>query len=255
MNDFSPKEAAFGCVGVLIAAIVLLCVLSIQIVQPGMAAVATRFGTLDKNVYNQGFYVQPFASFTYYDTKVQIHQAEQDAATKDLQNVKVDVTLSYRLQANKLMDLFQNVGSNDDLQTRIIDPEIAQDIKAVTTKFNAEDLLHNRELVKSEILSKMSELLPKYYADAVDVSVTNVTFTDEFNKAIENKQIAQQQAEQQQFELQKTKLIAEQNQVQAQALTDAILEQQAIAKWDGKLPTTMYVANGSATSIFGIPIK
>jgi regulator of protease activity HflC (stomatin/prohibitin superfamily) len=79
------------------------------------------------------------------------------------------------------------------------------------------------------------------------VNITDFHFSTQFAQAIEQKQVAQQRAQQAQYELQQAKVVAEQKIVEAhaqaeaqkllqQTITPEIIQQQAVAKWDGHLP-------------------
>jgi prohibitin 1 len=78
----------------------------------------------------------------------------------------------------------------------------------------------------------------------------DVSFSEEFAKAIEAKQIAEQEAKQADFEalkaskqaqaqVNRAKGQAEAQRLQKLTLTKELLQQQAIEKWDGKFPTVM----------------
>ncbi|MDA8420235.1 MAG: hypothetical protein M0039_03105 [Pseudomonadota bacterium] len=80
------------------------------------------------------------------------------------------------------------------------------------------------------------------------VNITNFQFSPQYAQAIEEKQVAQQKALQATYDLQKAKVRALQRIVEAtaqskaqallrQTLTPEIIQQEAIQKWNGVLPT------------------
>jgi len=96
----------------------------------------------------------------------------------------------------------------------------------------------------------MTSELQSYRVVVDSVNITDFHFSDEFAQAIERKQIAQQRALQATYELQQAKVLADQRIVEAtaqaqaqkllqQTLTPEIIQQQAIAKWDGHLPSVV----------------
>lgn len=255
MNNSPISGLVSGCLGFIALVALIICVSSVKIVSPQQSAVVVRFGTLDHNLRQSGLSIDPFAGYTYYDLTVQAHDASQAAATKDLQDINLTMVVSYKVDGNKLIDLYQNVGTAEDLKARIIDPALSQIVKQITPDYTAETIILKRGEVKDKILAAFAGKMDGGYITVTDLNITNIDFTNsEFKNAIERKQIAQQQAEQQKYELDRTKLIAEQNAVQTQALTDAILQQQAIAKWNGVLPSTIYMTGNSGT-IFNIPLS
>jgi regulator of protease activity HflC (stomatin/prohibitin superfamily) len=123
-------------------------------------------------------------------------------------------------------------------------------MKSATAKKTAEEILTKRAELKTEIDDSLRERLAKYGVTVTDVSITNLTFSQEFTAAIERKQIAEQEAKQAEYGAQKAvqEARAEVNrakgQAEAQALlkstiTAEILQQRAIEKWDGKFPQVM----------------
>jgi regulator of protease activity HflC (stomatin/prohibitin superfamily) len=66
--------------------------------------------------------------------------------------------------------------------------------------------------------------------------ITNHDFSDEFNKAIEDKKVAEQGALTAKFTLERMKLEAEAQKVKQASLSDMVLQEMAINKWDGKMP-------------------
>jgi regulator of protease activity HflC (stomatin/prohibitin superfamily) len=183
------------------------------------------------------------------DVQVQKEAQDASAATKDLQTVTTSIALNYHLDHAQVSNVFVNLSA--DYANRVIDPTIQETVKSVTAQYNAEDLLANRQTIADQM---NKALIDKFQSRGIVVdqlSITNFAFSPQFTQAVEAKQAAQQDAQRANFNLQKAQLDAQANQVQQAALTDQILEQQAIAKWNGVLPTT--VASGS--TVFNIPIK
>ena len=93
-----------------------------------------------------------------------------------------------------------------------------------------------------------------YFVNVVAVVLTNIDFSDAFEQAVEEKMIAEQLQLKAEYENQtkvaqaeaeaKAKLIAAEaeaksNELLEQSLTDKILREMYINKWDGKLPTVV----------------
>jgi len=103
--------------------------------------------------------------------------------------------------------------------------------------------------------------------NVVAVVLTNIDFSDAFEQAVEEKMIAEQLQLKAEYENQtkvaqaeaeaKAKLIAAEaeaksNELLEQSLTDKILREMYINKWDGKLPSV--VSDGSLiTDLTGTP--
>jgi len=235
-----------GAVGVLALLFWVMCV---RVVGVGQVGVVTRLGQVNRHL-DSGVALKlpfPFESLSTFDIKTQKDQADADAASQDLQDVKATVVTNYHIDNNKVDDLYRTVGV--DYKSRVIDPAIQESVKAATANFPIAELITKRAEVKASITKSLQDRLSKRGIVVEDVSLTNLSFSQEYTQAIEQKQVAQQKAEQAQFNLQKAQVDAQANQVQQAALTDQILEQQAIAKWDGHMP--QFVGQGS---VFSIPV-
>jgi regulator of protease activity HflC (stomatin/prohibitin superfamily) len=247
MNSNLMRSAYIGGV-VIIAAIWLIS--GIVIVPAGNVGVITQFSKVTGREMSPGFNFKapwPIQRADIFTTQIQKEQTDAEAASTDLQNVTATVAVNYHLDRGKVSDIYQNIG--DDYKGRIIDPAIQETVKATISKYNASELISNRQSVKDAVDSTLAARVQQYGIIIDAVSIVNFNFSAEFNKAIEQKQVAQQQAEQAQYNLQKAQLDAQAQESVKASLTDQILEQQAIAKWDGHMP--QYVGSGS---VFNIPL-
>ncbi len=240
------RWSAFGIV-VLVGLITFFS--SFVVVKSGYVGVVTTLGKVTGEMQPGFNWKQPFTQHvTQMNVQVQKDQTEASAASKDLQTVSTTIALNYHLDHAQVSNVYVNL--SPDYADRIISPAVQETLKAVTATFNAEELLTQRAEVSKEVnLLLLQKLQPR--GILVDqVSIVNFKFSPEFSSAIESKQVAQQDAQRAQYTLQKAQLDAQANQAQQAALTDQILEQQAIAKWNGVMPTAV---SGNST-IFSIPV-
>jgi len=213
----------------------------------------------------EGYQFQmPFVQKIYImDVRTQKTEYPASAASKDLQVVNSQVAVSYHVIPSEAPKLYQTIGG--DFSDKMIAPAIQEQFKASTAKFNAEDLIQQREIVKTEVSLKLQELLGKYGIKVDEVSVMDFEFSPEFEKAIEQKVTAQQDKLTavnilQIKQVQALQKIAEaegianstvlQAQAQAEALrlqrvqvNDQMIALRTVDKWDGKLPVFM-MGNG-----------
>ena len=245
-------EVVFGLVVVLVIAGAIGLFTAMRSVDTGKIGVVTSYGKVTGREIEEGFaWVAPFGinNVTEYDTKTQKEEASAAAASKDLQDVNGTVVLNYNLERGKVSNIHQTVG--EKYKDILITPAIQEVFKSSTAKYTANELIANREKVKSDVLQGLKNRLSDKGINVQDVSITNLSFSKEFTKAIEQRQVAQQNAERAKYNLDRAKLDAQSQDVQAKTLTDEYLRMQAIEKWNGKMPT--YV--GGNGSVMGIPVK
>jgi regulator of protease activity HflC (stomatin/prohibitin superfamily) len=242
---------AFLTGAIIIIALIIIGGVFVQI-GPGQRGVLMTFGAVHDGVLDPGLHLKlPFAqSVVRMDVQVQNSQAQETAASLDLQNVSSTVATNWHILPADAEWVYQHIGSESDLVDKIIRPAISNSVKAVTAHYNAEDLIIRRDAVRDEIQKQITSELQPYRIVVDSVNITDFHFSEEFAQAIERKQIAQQRALQARYELDQAKVLAQQRVVEAQAqsqaqqllqqtLTPEIIQQQAIAKWDGRLPAVV----------------
>jgi len=147
--------------------------------------------------------------------------------TKYLQNVNLSLRVLYRPQIPKLASLFDELGHN--YADRIL-PSVANEVlKAVVANYDAKELLIKRETISKQIRDQMAARCKNFHVILDDVSLTDLTFSTDFARAIEDKQVAEQRAERAKFIVERTKQMkrvavigAEADAEAASLLSDAI---------------------------------
>lgn len=219
------------------------------IIDAGEIGVVTRFGEVQK-VADSGFNLKlPIIdAVTRMDTRIQKEEVMSSAVTKDLQDVEATLALNYSIDKETALKLYKEVGIN--YKDNIINPVLHESFKAGSAQYTAESLITNRSEAKEKVLSVVKERLQKYGIVIADLNITNLNFSETFNKAIEEKAVAQQQVEKAKQDLERVKIEAEQKIAKAQAdaeaqrlqqetLTELMVKKMWIEKWSGTLPTTM----------------
>jgi prohibitin 2 len=146
-------------------------------------------------------------------------------------------------------------------------PKILDALKAETAKYDAAEIIANRDKIRSEALKAAQQRLSNF-VDVQDLSIVNVAFSADYAKAIEAKQVAQQRAEQAKYELQQAQVEAEKKVASAKgeaeaisirgdalAKNPAVIELELINKWDGKSPETLVTSGGNGAGSIILPIN
>ncbi len=247
----TPKKTVSSIALSFLGVLIVLTLISGSFLQigAGQRGILLTWGKPSQLVLDPGLHFKiPIAQqVVRMDVQVQKSQAAETAASLDLQNVTTTVATNWHILPADSAWVYQNIGSEDALVGKIITPAISNAVKAVTAHYNAEDLIANRDKVRSEIEEHIREALQPYRTVVNSVNITNFTFSPQYAQAIEQKQVAQQHAQQAEYDLQKAKVVAQQKIVEAKAQSEAqqllqqtitpeIIQQQAVAKWNGVLP-------------------
>jgi regulator of protease activity HflC (stomatin/prohibitin superfamily) len=225
------RRWGLGAAAVVTVLLVVGIFTSSSTVQAGHVGVVTTFGSVEPQVLQPGFhFVVPFAQrIVQVDTRVLPHTFKQiDAASQELQSVRLTGTMNYHLDGAKAYELYQNVGL--EFATNIIDPAFSDFIKEVVPQYHVTDILIKRDEIRSAAKQKLGDNLSRYGIIVDDIYISDIAFSQEYQAAIEKKQTAQQAVETE-------KQVLEQKRVQAD---------QAFAEADGKARAAVASAMGEA---------
>ena len=231
----------------IIFATLLLLGSSVTTINSGEVGIRVRFGKVINKSTNEGinFKIPFIEKIDKMNIKVQKSEVMTNSSSKDLQDVDMSVAVNFRIDNTKAVNLYKTVGTS--YESIILTPAIEESIKAVTSKYTAEELITNRSEVSDKCMEELSKKVEKYGLIVNDFNITNFSFSEEFEKAIEEKQVAEQKVLTAKQELEKEKIEAEKRIVKAEAekkanelkeksLTDNIIKEKFIDKWDGVLP-------------------
>ena len=240
-------------VPVIIGFIMVIVVLaaSVKIVEAGHRGVLLNFGAVDTSAaLNEGIhFVVPFRdNIVQLEVRTQKTVENAASASRDLQDVSTQVALNYHVDPNTAQVLYQQLGF--DYANRVIAPAIQESVKQVTARFNAENLITNRETVKGEIENQIKQRLAAYNIDVETISITEFQFSEQFRRAVESKVEAEQRALQATNDLRRIEIEAQ------QAKARAVGEQQAnIAQAEGVRQANVLKAQGESEAIKIIDVQ
>ena len=261
MNIKKPnlKKIIIPIVVVVVAMIVALN--SFVIVDAGHTGVVVTMGKVSEGVLQEGVHAKiPFVqSVEKIDNRIQKLEVNTEAFSKDLQSVNTVLAINYRVDTSKSYSIYKNIGA--DYENVLVVPAVNEVLKAITATYTAEESVTNRALISDGLVEGLNKKLNNIGLYVTDVNIINFDFSDAFITAIEEKQVAQQQLLKAETEKQ-TKITnaqadAEAKKIKAQgdaeanktinnSLTDKVIENKKIEKWNGELPK---VTGGEGTII------
>ena len=230
-------------IGIIIIA--FLITNSVKIVDAGYRGVLLNFGAVDiSRSLDEGIHFVIPVRDNVVPMEVRTQRITEDtvSASNDLQDVSTQVALNFHVNPENAQVLYQGIGL--DYANRIIVPAIQESVKQVTARFNAEELITQRETVKNQIEEQIRARLAASNIIVDAISITEFQFSPEFVQAVEAKVAAQQRALQAQNELRRIEIEAQ------QAEARAVGEQQAnIARAEGVRQANVLQAQGEAQAI------
>lgn len=138
-----------------------------------------------------------------FDVKTKPRNITSLTGSRDLQMVHLSVRVLSRPNINNLQHIYRRLGL--DFDERVLPSIVNEVCKQVVAQFNAAQLLTQREQVSRLIRRNLMIRAEEFHLVLDDVSITSLTFGNDFMNAVERKQIAQQDAEKARFMVEKAR--------------------------------------------------
>lgn len=278
--DNIGAKVAGAIFGGIFTLIFILVPFSIHQIDAGQVAVVKVWGEA-REIRGAGIHYDFWISTSYeiYDAKVQQAVIETQAYSSDGQTMDIELVIQFQIQSDKAIEINKNYGGLEMLQNKI-ETVSTEKMKSVLSQKSAMTIIETRASVSPDVEeSIMNAITNDYYVNITSVVLTDISFTDTFEKVIEDKMVAEQQKLQAQYEkekaiiqaeqelevakkqaeaqLEKAKKQAESELILAEAEAEALeiiqtawesidpevrqimLQEMAIESWDGKVPETM----------------
>lgn len=241
------KLAVFAGVGVTVMILTLMLGGSFfEVVDPGYRGVKVAFGDLTEQSLEEGLHFKaPWTTIHELEVRERVVNSKAGAASSDLQSVSTQVAVNYRGDPEMVWWLYKNIGASvETWEITKLNPIIQESVKAVTAKYTAENLIKSREAVKKQIEEMITNRAKGSNILVTAVNITDFSFSDAFDRAIEAKVQAEQDFLRSQNELKKEEVEAQKTVVKAEA--DKQIRE---LKAKGERMATEEAAAGSAKQI------
>lgn len=235
-------------VAILIFVAVIMASSGTYVIQPGFRGVEVTLGKVSPAFKPEGFGLKaPFITRIYpVSIRQQTSEEKAECYSADLQQVSVVLRVLYRIPEASVVKLFQ--GYRGEPFETLIAPRVQEGLKEAAAQQSAEQIVKNRELIKSRALelakAKIGDLLI-----VEDIVVQDIALTKELKQAIEQKMVQEQDAAKAKFTQQRAQIEADTAVIKAsgeaksivirgEALKEnpAFVELQIVDRWDGIAP-------------------
>lgn len=269
MEQSTKRIVKWVVIGIIALFLLITLCNSFKTIPTGYVGVKTRFGQVQSTMLNEGlnFKIPYIEKIVLMDCRTQKTEYTMEASSKDLQKISnFKVAINYNITKDTANTLYREVGV--DYKTVIVEPAIQEAMKATIANYTAEELITKRNEVSAFALEALYNKLYDRGISLTSLNIIDLSFSEEFDKAVEEKQIVEQQTQKAQYELEKAKVEnakkiedakaeAEVMRQQNEQITDSYLrlkeienQKAMIDKWNGTLPSTM--AGNDISSIFSL---
>ena len=213
-------------------------------VDTGEIAVVKQFGkAVDTKTAGLNFDLWFIRKYEKYDLKTQEATQEIAAYSLDAQTMTGTLTVQYKIKADKVLEINEIYGSLDVLKERVSSVAVER-TKVVLSSQSAMDIIENRGTLSQRLNEEIANAMASYNVDVSLAVITNIDFSDAFEKVVEDKMIAEQEKLKAQYEKEKAIIQAEQELEVAKKQAEAEL-----AKAEGEAKAQIEIAKAQAETI------
>jgi prohibitin 1 len=215
------KGIPFKFIAVVIAVIMVFTIANpIAVVPAGHVGVKDFFGYVSSTTLSPGMrIVVPFTRVVRMSIQTQEFMEVADTPSKEGLIINLDVSLLYRLDPNKAVDIYKTVGSN--YKDIVVQPQLRSAIREVTASYEAKAMYSvERERIANEIMSLYVKLTKDRGIITDQVLLRKIGLPNTLAAAIQEKLKREQESEQMKFVLQKEQQEAERKRIEAQGIAD-----------------------------------
>lgn len=235
-------------VAILVFVAVLMATSGTYVVHPGYRGVEVTLGRVSSNFKPEGFGFKAPVITAVYPTSIRQQTAEDQAEcySSDLQQINMDLRVLYRVPESSVVKLFQQYEGNPF--DALVAPRVHEALKEVAALQSAEQVVKNREQIKTKALDLVRKKLGEIMI-VEDIVIQNITLTKELEQAIEAKMVQEQEAAKSKYFQQRAQIEADTSVIQAKgeaesirirgkALRDnpSLVDLKLVDKWDGLAP-------------------
>jgi prohibitin 2 len=253
----SPQAIARLAGGaLLIFAIVIMAAAGTYVVPPGYRGVEVTMGRVSPVFKPEGFGFKAPMVTTIHPISIRQQTAEDQAQcySSDLQQVKVDLRVLFRIPESSVVKLYQQY-YGDPFET-LVEPRVQEALKEVVALQTAEQIVKDREKIKSHALDLTREKLGALIR-VEDIVIQNISLTPQLEGAIDAKMVQDQNAQKAQKFKQRAQIDADTAVIQAKGEAEsirirgealkadpAVVDLKIVEKWDGAAPLVVGGSQG-----------
>ncbi len=176
------------------AALLVTIPASFHTINAGEIAVVKHLGEA-RAVRTAGTYFDFWITEKYevYDAKVQNMEITTQAYSKDAQTMDIIMTVQYKIDESKAIDIANQYGSIEILANRI-ESIATEKAKATLSSYSAMEIIETRANISPKVETVIKDSVNEEYCVSIStVVLTNIDFSEAFEKTVEDKMIAEQE--------------------------------------------------------------
>jgi regulator of protease activity HflC (stomatin/prohibitin superfamily) len=156
-----------------------------------------------------------------FELRERAYSKTYESASRDPMELNVTVALNWAVNKEHVIQMYNQFGSLDQFEQRIIAPRLPDAVKAVVSRFAVNELLTKRNELRDQARAAALAVIPQQIMTITGFAVTNVEFPKAYTQQIAAVQVAREAANAQEQELRKQNFKAQEVFNTAKAQADA----------------------------------
>jgi regulator of protease activity HflC (stomatin/prohibitin superfamily) len=190
------------------------------IIPTGEVAIVEVFGKVEGRSLAPGIhFISPFGKVIEFSSRLKDIKETVDTTSKEGLNFKLDVSLQYKIDPQKVGEMYQNIGTQEE---DIIISRFRSIVRQTTASYESGAIYgEKRQELTQRLHQEVSKNLNPLGFIVEETLLRNVELPEKIQAAIQQKLEAQQQSEQLDFEVEKARKEANRKKVEAQGIAES----------------------------------
>ena len=237
------RVGGIASVATFVLAFAVLAAGSYTVIDPGHRGIQVTLGDMNMEPLSEGFHwINPISNVNQYSIQMQKTKVRYLAVSKDTQEVEIEFVFNWKPDPSKLAVLIKD--NTVDYGPILFETASTEAVKAEVVKYPISKIADQRPVIKTAAQDVLTTWLGKYGILIKEASITDIDFSEEYNKAIEQKQVQEQKALEEANKTNTKKQLAIQIAVDAEGKKNA-----AIFAAEGRAKALVLDATADATAI------
>ena len=235
-------------IAILVFLAVIMAASGTFIVQPGYRGVQVTLGKVSPVFKPEGFgFKEPLVTTIHpISIRQQTSQEPAECYSSDLQQMMVQLRVLFRIPESSVVTMFQDYAGNPF--DSLVAPRVQEALKEVMAQQSAEQIVKNREMIKTKALEVARKKIGPLLV-IEDIVIEDIVLTAQLEHAIEAKMVQEQEASKSKYLKQRAETEAATAVIKARgeaesirirgialAKTPIFVDLQVVDKWDGITP-------------------
>jgi prohibitin 2 len=177
-------------------------------------------GGTQQETYGEGLHtIAPWNELSVYDLRTMNHDELLTVIAINGLALKLDASVRYRLIPEEVIQVQEEIGP--DYYQKILEPVLRSEARRVIGRYTPEEIYSTRrEVIERETREGVQAKMAGKHIQLEAILIRNVELPEAIRHAIDQKLAAEQEVLKMQYVLQVAKAMAEQKQIEAQAMAD-----------------------------------